>query len=354
MYLSVQQVIDICNASVNRELLTAQNCTLCVDGTSCTKKTSILASTGRLVNKVSKMHNFRNPDSFFPSQLGYISLGVKSLRYNGPHFNDRSPLNVMDWSLLWMLINDFLTKYGNVRPCAQNVDHEQTLAEYRSILNNYKNAYFYKYFAKDVNCIVFIDSNVERCDELHAWRNESSDMDRMNWKFYTSLQNLMYKELYPGLCIDMADFGNADTDVVVQGVSSYLNMTLNYLSSKYTNSTENCEPSCSMLPTRKIDYHLMNMETHAYRSNGRWGVKLIAESDDCKLSSYIPDYITMKNISHPDGHAVADIEAKSIDHLLAIDSGDIDHMSIDFENKCLDNDEDVPDDYKYSGMFDSD
>lgn len=350
MIVTKQNVIDICKNNIDLSLLSGNNNTLCIDGTSCTKKSSILRATNRNVSKISQIHTFRNPDTYFPSLMGYICTGMNTLTCGGPHFNDRSPLNVLDWNLLWLLLNDFLMKFSNVRPDINNEAHTPVLELYKSMILNYKEAYYRQMFAKKINCIVFVDSDLDRCDELHYMRGESSDKERASWKHYTFLQNLMYTELYPGLYIDMANFGNAETNVIIEGVAEFLNQTLDYLVETRKNVDATLMPSCK-LATKKCDYNLINMSTHVYRSIGRWGCRYIQNdyNPEISLSSYIPSYLHVSKINHPNGGNHVDILPKNIDHLLQQNNDIVrDYIYDDWASSGSENNdtgyEDTPDD----------
>lgn len=317
MHLSKQEVIKKCEEAVNWNLLSGNNYTLCVDGTSCTKKSSILNATGRLCTKISKMNNFQNTDTYFPSMIGYICRGMLSLREGGPHFNDRSPLNVLDWAFLWRLLNDFLVSFGNVRPSFDDEAHRPFLENAVSMIQNFRDSYYRKMFSRQINCVVIIDSDVDRCDQLRMQRSESSDYERSQWKFYTFFQNLMYKELYSGLCIDLTMFKETETDVVVEGIADFCNMTLNNLIETRVRPSPRPLP-VGKLPTIACDYNLSNMETHIYRSVGRRACKAAVGINE-EMHKYVPAYCNVSNIKNLDGTRHPDIVAKRVDHLFNID-----------------------------------
>lgn len=331
--MSKQEIIDLCKKQVNWSLFEGNNHTLCVDGTSCTKKSSILNATQRLCTKVSRLNNFQNTDTYFPSTIGYISRGILSLREGGPHFNDRSPLNVLDWAFLWRVLNEFLVTFGNVRPSVENEKHLDFIRTIVSMVHNFRDSYYRQMFSHQINCLVVIDSDLDRCDSLHRQRNESSDYERSQWRFYTFFQNLLYAELYPGKCIDLALFENAPTDVVVEGIADFCNMTLDYLIESRQNTTPRPLPA-GKLPTITCDYNLMNMETHIYRSIGRRGCKQAVgiQEDLCK---YIPAYCNVSNIKNLDGTIHPDIIAKRVDHLFAMDQNALIEDDHDDDNDDL-------------------
>lgn len=319
MVVTEQHIIEICNKSVDVSKLTAQNYTLCVDGTSCTKKTSILNTTGRLVSKNQRVNPNQNSDTYFPSMIGYICSGIDNLTCGGPHFEDRSPLNVLDWHILWKVFDDYLKNFGNTEVNEENPIMHEAIDRYKNIFNNYKQSYFYKMFSKDINTIALIDSNIERCDSLRFNRGEASDIERSMWKFYTSLQNLMYKELYPGLYIDLEWFGDADSSDVVSGLAKFLTSVLDKLAMR---PNLNHAPIINrVLPVIKDDYTLNNITTHTYRSIGRWGCQQLAGNDE-PLKVRIPSYVNVTNIQHPRGSTDMNIFASSREYLFKVDNYD--------------------------------
>lgn len=82
--------------------------------------------------------------------------------------------------------------------------------------------YVYAYFRSRINGVSLIDTDVERCD-LRTIRNESSDVERSLWLFYTPLQNLIYQVLYPDAVIEMIWFDSCATDEVVAGIADFMN-----------------------------------------------------------------------------------------------------------------------------------
>lgn len=82
--------------------------------------------------------------------------------------------------------------------------------------------YVYAYFKSRINGVSLIDTDVERCD-LRTIRNESSDVERSLWLFYTPLQNLIYQVLYPDAVIEMIWFDSCATDEVVAGIADFMN-----------------------------------------------------------------------------------------------------------------------------------
>uniref|UniRef100_A0A0C9RL27 PfdB protein n=1 Tax=Fopius arisanus TaxID=64838 RepID=A0A0C9RL27_9HYME len=295
-------VYAMCNEKIDRDALLnhAQhtfNKVLCVDGTSATKKTSILEKTGYQVTKLQRLAKFKNINRYFPSMLGYICTGVRYLNYGSRRFNDRSPLNPLEWHVLWCCMSDYFLNYGNVKP--------NDLSKYENIMKSLKNSFFYDFFQKKINCIVFIDSNCMRCDELRYKRNNGSDRERSQWRFYTPMQNMMYSVLYEGRVIDMAWFDNFTTDIVCQGISMWISDLVNEMA-KLNNQNNISLPKFHLpLNFPEIDYSLENMKTHAYRSIGRIGCKIINNECDKKNMidtlkyQYLTQWVNVNQIEAP-------------------------------------------------------
>lgn len=323
MIITEQVVFEICKSRVDTSKLTGRNYTLCLDGTSCTKKSSILEATEMLVVKNQQYNNNENSDTYFPTMIGYITSGIATLSCGGPHFNDRSPLNVYEWPILWKIMGKFVRQFGNSAVDENNPDILVFLNEVVEIFTAYRESN--NLFSSKINTIALIDSNISRCDSLRYLRGVASDKERSTWKFYTALQNLMYKTLYPDLVIDLDWFGDAETDVVVQGIAIFLKSVLFELSSKP--NLESAPLIKLKMPKIKepgIDHTLKNITTHAYRSIGRWGCRKLAYQDDYSidsenLHSRIPSFINVDNITHPGGYKMDRIPATDCSHLFEAD-----------------------------------
>lgn len=223
--------------------------------------------------QVQRFVNSVNTDSFFPSTIGYIASGIVTQNHGEPHFNDRSFLNVLEWNLLWKVMDDYNNRLGNAAPDENDPEINSLLEHYRTLFENLRESYYYRFFRKAINAIAFIDSNVGRCDLLRLSRNEGSDRERSYWRFYTPLQNLMYTTLYPDAHIDMAWFDDLDTfadpDTTQEGISAWLVSLLQYLVER--NQGRLAVPCVNYkLPRLKHDLNLSNITTHEYRSLGRF------------------------------------------------------------------------------------
>ncbi|AYP97936.1 GrBNV gp44-like protein-like protein [Mauternbach virus] len=299
MGLTEQEIFEICMKRVQYKKLNAPNHTLAIDGTSCTMKTSILNKTGYPITKVQRNHRIQNPDTFGPSMIGYVCAGINDSFGTVPHFSDRSPMNVIDWHILWKFMDRYLTRFGNVAPNEKNAEMTLQFNMFRTGFRAYREKCEIKNLVANINCIAIVDTNILRCDEMRLIRNRAnSDIERSTWKFYTFMQNLMYMELYPDLYIDMAWFHNSEADKIVYGVSKFFNTVLNHLIKTIKPST--CNLYKYSLPTIRHDYNLSNITVHAYRSIGRWGCRTLIGNDE-ELRLRMPVYLEVDNIRQPNG-----------------------------------------------------
>lgn len=295
-------VYALCDERVNRSALleharNASNNVLCVDGTSATKKTTILQRTGYQVTKIQKLVKSKNINRYFPSMLGYICTGLRTFKLGSMRLNDRSPLNPLEWHVLWCCMSDYFIENGNFYPT--------DLSKYKTIIKKLKHSFFHEFFSKKINCLAFIDSNCARCDETRTKRNEGSDVQRSKWCFYTPMQNMMYSVLYEGRVIDMAWFDEFNTDDVCQGVSIWIRDLVADMEKLDIDRTVPLSTLCLPINYPDIDYASENMKTHAYRCVGRVGCKIINKECDKKnivdtlKTQYLPQYVSVEPIQPP-------------------------------------------------------
>ena len=345
--ITSHQIFKICQEQVDLTKLIAKNQTLCLDGTSCTGKTTILNNLrqqGNLVYKINKdFGSFKNIDTYFPQMIGYVSSGIMSLLRGGPHFNDRSPLNCIEWHYLWCFMNKYFEQFGNTHPefygngadddddgdINENKDKVDFINNTRIFFRHLHQTPFYKSLRQYVNCIALIDSNTTRCDFLHYIRNEDSDVERAKWKCYTYFQNLMYQELYPKLYIDLVWFPTDDFSVLVEGIQQFLSSAMAHMQRNNLPCMHAPQLFFQLPSAKNIDYTLKNMETHAYRSIGRWSCKNILnksinkhDTPNVSLKQYIPDFLCVSNIKDYNNKFVDPIQCKSIKYLLNNDDDD--------------------------------
>lgn len=359
-YYGIDRVIAICRERINVDdlLRTATTNTICLDGTSCTKKTSILNASGRVVTKVQQYNQCHNPDTFFPSMIGYISAGLIEMSNNPqPHYNDRSPLNVLDWYILWHAMDKFVVRFGNVRiDVAKKPTHAEFVDELIDIFNKYRTIYYRCALNSNITCIAMVDSNIDRADMLRYERCQGSDAQRSTWKFYTQLQNIMYTTLYPDRHIDLAWFDGCpgvDTNTVVQGVVSFLNDTLDKMGERPANKLSTFYPQCK-LPTIRTDYTLNNNHVHTQRAVGRWSCKILASTaltdttlpppNEILFSDMIPKHLYVDNVYNPcTGERLPPILPHTRHELLAADPIDDEDDDISINVDKIDDDDEMYD-----------
>lgn len=271
----------------------AKSMVLCVDGTSCCKKTSILAATGmENIMKVQKNRKFVNVNTFAPSMLGYISTGLLDVLSTAEHaFMDRSPMNVLEWHFLWKFMHKFYTEFGNVLPDPDNkAEHGIFFVEFDRIFDDLK-LYCKSYRALlDVVCI--IDSNVDRCDRDRLYRNTGTDFVRSSWKFYTFMQNRMYKRLYR--CIDLAWFDNDDMEcgniiVLIASCLKHALLSFPKIPQRHYGRVNYCLP----IPIHpNNDLTLRNYNTFVYREVIRQKARYAVQSteDDVDVSQFTMNF----------------------------------------------------------------
>lgn len=274
-------VITICKKKVKTLNFSKATSTINIDGTCCTKKTTLLSilkdKFNYNVSKVQYNNKIVNPDSYGPSMVGYICSGlIDQTHYFKKTFNDRSPLNCLEWSMLWRLMSVYYKKFGNQYPlnvtddanacsfivndgihdgddvndmvlCNGNNDYDvnddddddfdkeadfsflnvkvnvndtnclkQKMKEFYTYFDNecekLKNWYVYAMMRQKLNTIVLIDSNEMRVYELLKQRQNGQDNERAKLNFYVPLQNRMYKNLYPDTVIDLNWFDGSNNN----------------------------------------------------------------------------------------------------------------------------------------------
>lgn len=322
----MQRIIDICESRVSLTALRGPyddddaasfaSFALCVDGTSATRKSTVLARTGLPVRKVQRFAPVRNADTYYPSMIGYIAAGINGQNTGGAaHLNDRSYLNTLEWCVLWRLMDDYVTRKGNTDP----LDNEAPDASERAaLLDGYRQAfrdlvvsYHYRSLRRRFRALAFLDSNVARCDELRTRRGEGSDRERSAWRFYTPLQNLMYETLYPAAHIDLAWFDELEEnddggDLLVASLAHWLRRLTERLACLDDRAAIVVPHRPFHLPIADTtrDYSLRNMETHVYRTFGRLAARKLALSrkfdhdlDFCaRVANTIPDYVNVARV----------------------------------------------------------
>ncbi|KAE9522046.1 hypothetical protein AGLY_017566 [Aphis glycines] len=265
--------------SLSKVLSNAKTNVLCIDGTSCCKKTSILNTIGILpVLKVQNYRNIVNSTTFAASAMSYVCAGmIDVLKTAEPRFMDRSPLNVLEWNVLWKFIDKFIVEFGNVRPELTDGKQAAFFEEFDDVFGALKSSYFYDFFRQRLDTVVIIDSNVARCDHTHMRRGEGTDLERANWKFYTFMQNRMYSVLYDH--VDIAWFDGAGGSIDNHGVVTLLAVWFKECLSKFPKRSGAWDMKKFKLPVSvpvTVDLTLRNFHSFAYRAMIRERVKRVS------------------------------------------------------------------------------
>lgn len=271
------------DVALTRILSKAKTNVLCVDGTSCCKKTSILNAIGILpVLKVQKYRNIVNTTTYGPSTLGYVCSGmIDILKATEFRLMDRSPLNVLEWHVLWKLIDKYVKLFGNVTPNLKIEEHILFFNEFDVIFKSLKNSYFYDYFRQRLDTLAIIDSNIERCDNTHLKRSIGTDVERAGWKFYTFMQNRMYSVLYDYIDISWFD-GEVENqkDVIVILASEIKQLLFKFTKKAALKDWKQFKLPISIV---NVDLTLRNFHTFVYRSIVRNHVNMIVTRQKQRL-----------------------------------------------------------------------
>lgn len=277
------RVEDCCAADLD-----LPNYAFCLDGTSATGKTSIIQACGLPSTKVQRYINAINCDTYFPSMLGYVSEGL-SLQLSPPwRVNDRSPLNCLEWRLFWSVASYLVDKHsdgsaGFDKDTGHLMDPEDERYVHEAF-DALLNSYFYRDLRARIHGLAIIDSNVRRCDERRMKRNESTnDNLRSKWVWYTPLQNMMYKRLYPTAHIDLMWFDQEDSKCVFEAIAAFVCYMVESIKSKTSATTAVPNlPVCVKLPRNNDDYFIRNMSVHVDRQYARLKCRQIVREEEEK------------------------------------------------------------------------
>lgn len=289
-------VFELCMKKLSPQCKLA-NAKLCLDGTSCTNKSTILRSSGLKVCKIQSKHKYINANTFGPSLIGYVMGGMEFVTNISRDMEifDRSPLNVIEWRILWMIMDGYVKRFGNAEIDPDDDKCKKYIRYTTIIFKHLYNSPFYQHFRRKLNVIAIIDSNIQRCDEMRSKRNIGSDSERSKWKFYTHFQNLMYSTLYKDTCIDLNSFGNIDREIIISAIGKCLNTIsadlINRITHLYNYSLKHTKPyddhcpkealTIYKLPTApydKSDYSLRNASVCVYRATGKFLSKAIQQN----------------------------------------------------------------------------
>lgn len=302
-----------------------------------------------------------NANTYFPSTIGYIASGLMNQNTEGPHFNDRSFLNTLEWRILWKAMDDYYKRFGNVVPDETRDDIKSALDEYRRLFDDLLDSYFYKRFRRMMNGIAIIDSNTDRCDALRQARREGSDLERSSWRFYTFMQNLMYSRLYPSSHIDVAWFDDHEMDTVTASIAAWLKSLLDRLVESVASNVR--VPLVKFkLPVPKHDFCLSNISTHSYRSRGRLACKIaVNPSEAPTLANYIPSYVDVyESIVTTRSDSPRFLDSRALERpsdttkLINSISRPVESSSRSTTRVATDDDDESPADVSFADAFDDD
>lgn len=305
------RVCEVFRVLVNK--LTAKSRTLCLDGTSATKKSTILYLTDLSIIKVQRCVPSREVNTYAPSMIGYILSGIKLLNCSQkPQLMDRSPLNPMEWAELWLIFELFLKRFGNVTVQPKG-EHHEFVKQMIERLKTFSRLPHYRHLRERINTIVVIDTNIDRCDTARKARNFGSDDERSNWKFYTYFQNLMYQILYPETYIDLNWFNVESEDEVIEQLAMCLRATAIDLSEKYPCNTDT---PMYPIPLYKENLTLRNAEACVWRATSKIVVAQTVNeendepiNEDCldivkSIENLVPKFVQINGIEDLYGNKI--------------------------------------------------
>jgi hypothetical protein len=173
-------------------------------------------------------------------------------------------------------------KKGNV----WDEDGDVTQRSYIEIFEALRKNPTYVKFRSQVNDLILTNSNIDHVDILRTARAEGSDIERSNWKFYTPLQNLMYKTLYPEQCVDLAWTSHLEPE---EALFSLRHFIIEHIMRPWEKNKERRHEINKLavrantlgkvrVPHAPLDLTELNMKTHVYV--GRAFVATIDVDDD--------------------------------------------------------------------------
>lgn len=305
--MNVEEIFSVLKQRINVEDCcqtdkSLPNYSFNLDGVSATGKTSIIESCGLPHSKVQRRINVINSDTYFPSMLGYVSEGMQAQLYPPWRINDRSPLNCIEWRLLWSLASHLVDKHGPGGGfCAESgkIIEEEDAKYIDEAFDSLMNSYFYRDLRARLHGLAIIDSNVTRCNQRRSMRNESlNDVLRSKWPWYTPLQNIMYKKLYPNAYIDLMWFDHADDGNVFKAISKFIVYIVDNLKQQHEKIESLPLPLPIVLPSNYNDYFLKNMSVHVDRNYARIKCKRIL-ADECSeesMETMMPRCVEVYNV----------------------------------------------------------
>lgn len=262
----------------------------CVDGTCCCFKSTILESLPSM--KVNNFTNAKNHNSNNADMLGYLFRGLSFAQCKNATIFDRSPVNVMDWHVLWPLLESYYKTFGNVRPSSSLNGYDLWLSEFKNVFTNLKNSWSYKFIRDNLNCIAIVDSDYIGVEHRLFARGNQSDMDRAMWTFYIPLQTEMYKILYDTV-IDLNNFAGSPKEEIIIAIQTYFRLILNNLETLESPNVLGINKYQGV--PLKIDLTELNYNAHVQRTHSKSIAKLLKENIPYiqTMNECIPNFINI-------------------------------------------------------------
>lgn len=254
-----------------------------------------------------RYNTIREPNSFGVSYVGYPCSGYIDVcnyeddntregsqsscsLWTQPAIHDRTLYNNGDWYILWQFMDSYNEMFGNEEyNCGDTELHKLFKKKFEHAFNLYSKTHAFQFFRKRSNVLILINSNSAQVDRIRSERGISSDYERSKWKFYTDLQNEMYKLLYPDCHIDYAWFSNAKLDDIKYGITQCIHRLMDDYQYTIMDSLLKLKSKRVDLklptPTYNVfgvenDFYLNNMKTHVYRESLKRIGKNIINDDD--------------------------------------------------------------------------
>lgn len=271
-----QQVFEICKEKINLSKLTANNSSLCIDGTSSCFKTTILdkleKKTNRNIYKVQNDSDYEstNINTHALAMMGYIDKGISDINKNkNPQFCDRSPINPLDWKLIWHILCLMNKNFGLKFNLDENlIDFEKLRLKFVDLIKEFKNDKIYFDKRNNLNILVLIDSDYKEVDERRFKRNHGSDQYRSNWGYYTLIQNIVYSNLYEDLFIDLNWFKMYSKCDIIDGLVLFFEHALNFLNGRENKDFIEKYNSIELQKSKlDLDYTTENLKSYMTKLN---------------------------------------------------------------------------------------
>lgn len=291
-----EKVYQKCVELIPSSILKSPHKSLCIDGTACCFKSTILDNLKRLkyfTTKTQYRENIINPNTFPTSVIGYAAVG--SLYHQISEkiiLNDRYVLNNWDWNIIWQ----YLDKHRKTQYLRSSENYIILRQKFEELIDSYLKVDSLSDFFSSFNCIALIDSRIELVENRMRKRNEGSDFERSNWECYVDFQNLFYSKCYP--TIDLALFDEFTISETIEGLVKFFEKIIIEIDSRDVDYSKINQLKSKILkyPILERDFCLQNMEVHVNRINKKADIREIAFNEDRQdiLKKYIPTFINFE------------------------------------------------------------